>query len=242
MNTLAYILLASFLISSGAVLVIFVLAIKKSLLDKILLFLISISTGTLMAAAFFDLLPESLEIMPAKTTFLIVIISFIIFYFIEKVFHWRHCHEEECEIHAFGYLNLIGESVHNFIDGLIIAATFLIDINLGIATTIAIAFHEIPKEIGGFGVLLYAGFTKGRAIILNLVTALFAMAGALAGYFSSFYTDTLASYLLPFAAGGFLYISMSDLIPEIRKEKNVQRSIISFACFLFGILIIFFLS
>lgn len=240
MSTLLYILFASFLISSGAVLAIFVLAIKKELLNKILLFLISISTGTLMGAAFFDLLPEGLKQLSGEKLFSIVVISFIIFYFIEKFFHWRHCHEKECEIHSFGYLNLIGESIHNFIDGMIIAATFLVDIKLGIATTIAIAFHEIPKEIGGFGVLLYAGFHKRKAIALNLITALFATAGALTGYFLAFYVDTLTSYLLPFAAGGFLYISMSDLIPEIRKEKNVRRSIISFACFLIGILLMYF--
>lgn len=242
MNTLAYILLTSFLISSAAVLAIFVLAIKKTLLDKILLFLVSISTGTLMAAAFFDLLPESLEMMPTKTVFLIVIISFIIFYFIEKVFHWRHCHEGECEIHAFGYLNLIGDILHNFIDGLIIAATFIIDIQLGIATSLAILLHEIPQEIGDFGILLYAGFQKKKAIILNLVTALFSVVGALAGYFLSLYAEFLTAYLLPFAAGGFLYISMSDLMPEIKKEKNIRRSVISFICFILGIILIYFLS
>lgn len=223
-------------------LAIFVLTIKKELLDKILLFLISVSTGTLMGAAFFDLLPEGLERLSSENLFLIVVISFIIFYLIEKFFHWRHCHEQECEIHTFGYLNLIGDSIHNFIDGMIIAATFLIDIRLGVTTSIAIVLHEIPQEVGDFGVLLYAGFQKRKAILLNLVTALFATAGALTGYFLSFYVDTLTSYLLPFAVGGFLYISMSDLIPEIRKERNLKRSIISFICFLIGIAIIYLVA
>lgn len=242
MPLILYILIASFLTSSGALLAIFVLGIKKDLLDKILLFLISVSTGTLMGAAFFDLLPEAMKFLPPEKLFLFLIISFIIFYLIEKIFRWRHCHEEKCDIHVFGYLSLIGDSIHNFIDGLIIAATFIIDVRLGITTTIAVLVHEIPQEVGDYALLLYAGLQRKKAIILNLITALFATIGALAGYFLSLYTETLAAYLLPFAAGGFLYISMSDLIPEIRKEQNLKKSIISFICFLTGIIMIYLLT
>lgn len=239
---LLYILSASLLTSLGAVIAIFILTIKKELLDKILLFLVSASTGILLGATFFDLLPKALEFLPTEKVFLLVVISFIIFYFLEKVLHWRHCHKGHCDIHTFGYMNLIGDSIHNFIDGMIIAATFLIDIRLGITATFAILFHEIPQEIGDFGVLLYAGIKKGRAILLNLMTALFSILGAVVGYFLSFYIETLTFYLLPFAAAGFLYIATSDLIPEIRKEENLKRSVISFACFLTGIILIYFLT
>lgn len=239
MTTLFYILITSFIISLASLVGIFTLSVKKELLNKILLFLVSLSAGTLMGGAFLHLLPEASEKLSGTLLFSLVLFSFIIFYFIEEVFHWRHCHKMECKVHTFGYLNLMGDSIHNFIDGLIIAATFVIDVKLGITTSLAIAFHEIPQEIGDFGVLLYAGFKKERALVLNFLVALTAMAGAMTGYFLSFYSDKLIIYLLPFAAGGFLYIATSDLIPEIRKQTNLKRSIISFIFFLLGILIIY---
>lgn len=239
MPTLGYILISLFLISSCSLIGVFTLAAKKEILKKILLFLVSISAGTLMGGAFLHLIPEAAEKMPIENLFLIVILSFVIFYFIEKILYWRHCHKEECEIHTFGHMNLIGDSIHNFIDGLIIAATFVIDIKLGIATSIALAFHEIPQEIGDFGVLLYAGFEKGKALLLNFQVALAAVAGGLTGYFLSFRVEQMTTFLLPFAAGGFLYISTSDLIPEIRKETNLKKSLVSFGFFIIGILIMY---
>ena len=192
-----------------------------------------------MGGAFLHLMPEGLERLPAATLFPLVLASFVLFYLIEKVLHWRHCHKEGCEIHPFGYINLIGDSVHNFIDGLIIATAFLIDIRLGITTSIAIAFHEIPQEIGDFGVLLYAGFKKTKALTLNFLVALVVVIGGIVGYFLSFSLAGLTIYFLPIAAGGFLYISTSDLIPEIRKERDIKRSFISFAFFLVGIAIMY---
>jgi zinc and cadmium transporter len=239
MPILGYIVIATFLISSGALIGIFSLAARKESLKKILLFLVGLSAGTLMGGAFIHLIPEALEELPAVFLFSLVLFSFIIFYFIEKILHWRHCHEEDCQVHTFGYLNLIGDSIHNFIDGLIIAATFLIDIKLGLTTSIAIALHEIPQEIGDFGVLIYAGFKRAKALILNFLVALTVVVGGIVGYFLSFYLEELIIYLLPFAAGGFLYISTSDLIPEIRKERDVKKSLISFTFFLIGIAIMY---
>lgn len=235
MPVLISIIIATLLISLGALVGIFILAFRKESIEKMLLFLVSLSAGTLMGGAFVHLMPEALEQLSGTVLFSLVLASFILFYFIEKILHWRHCHKENCEIHSFGYINLIGDSVHNFIDGLIIAATFLIDIRLGITASIAIAFHEIPQEIGDFGVLLYAGFEKVRALMLNFLVALMVVAGGLVGYFLSFYLEGLIIYFLPLAAGGFLYISTSDLIPEIRKEKDIKRSLISFSFFLLGI-------
>ena len=239
MATIIYILISSFLISSGALIGVLFLAFNKKLTSKILLFLVSLSAGTLMGGAFLHLMPEAVEELPVDTVFILVLASFIVFFFVEKIFHWRHCHKDVCDVHSFGYINLIGDSIHNFIDGLIIAAAFLIDIKLGITTTLAIAFHEIPQEIGDFGVLLYAGFKRTKALLLNFAVALTVVVGGVIGYFLSFAFENIIVYLLPIAAGGFLYIASSDLIPEIRKEERLKKSLLSFVWFLMGIFIMY---
>lgn len=237
--TLVYIIIATLLISLGAFVGFFFLFIKKEVSNRILLFFVSLSAGTLMGGAFIHLLPEAIEEMEAGKVFYLVLLSFTVFFLIEKVLYWRHCHKEGCEVHTFGYMNLIGDSVHNFIDGLIIAATFSIDIGLGITTTLAIAFHEIPQEVGDFGVLLYSGMKKTKALVLNFLVALTIVFGGIVGYFIALNSQNLALSLLPIAAGGFLYIATSDLIPEIRKEKDIKKSLISFAIFLLGIAIMY---
>jgi len=239
MEVLSYIIIASFIISLGALVGVFTLALREDKLEKILLFLVSLSAGALMGGAFIHLLPEASEEIEGDVLFTIVLFCFIFFFFVEKLLHWRHCHKGECKTHTFGYMNLFGDAVHNFIDGLIIAATFLTDIRLGIITSFAVALHEIPQEIGDFGVLLYAGFKKEKALIANFLVALTVVIGGIAGYFLSFYLDKFIPYLLPFAAGGFIYIAASDLMPEIRKEKSLKKSIISFGMFLIGIAIMF---
>lgn len=239
MTTLFYILISNFIISLVGLIGIFTLTIKEKLLQKILLFLVSLSAGALMGGAFIHLLPEAQEKYRNGNMFLIVLLSFIFFFLIEKLLHWRHCHKGKCEIHTFGYMNLFGDSIHNFIDGLVIAATFLTDIKLGIATSLAVILHEIPQEIGDFGVLLYAGFGKKKAIIANFLIALTAVLGGLVGYFLSFSIDRFTTYLLPFTAGGFIYIAASDLMPEIRKETNLKKSLVSFAVFIMGVLLMF---
>lgn len=239
MPILGYIIVFCLLISFGALIGIFSLAAKKELLDKAILYLVAISAGTLMGGAFLHLMPEAGEKLSDMVLFPLILLSFIIFYLIEKLFHWRHCHKGQCDVHSFGSINLIGDSIHNFIDGLIIAATFIVDIRLGITTTVAIAFHEIPQEIGDFGVLIYAGFKRKRALVLNFLVALTVVAGGIVGYFLSFRIESLTVYLLPLAAGGFLYISTSDLIPEIRKEANLKKSLLLFLFFLLGIFIMY---
>ncbi len=239
METLFLIILACLFISLGALIGVFTLAIKAEKLTSILLFLVSLSAGALMGGAFIHLLPEASEKIEGSVLYTIVLASFIFFFFVEKLLYWRHCHKEECQIHTFGYMNLFGDSVHNFIDGLIIAATFLVDIKLGIITSLAVALHEIPQEIGDFGVLLYAGFKKQTALIANFIVALTVVLGGIVGYFLSFYLDKFIPYLLPFAAGGFIYIAASDLMPEIRKETSLKKSLLSFGIFILGILMMF---
>ena len=213
-------------------------------MNKILLVLVSLSAGALMGGAFLHLLPEAVEKAEEINidVFLIVLFGFILFFIIEKVLHWRHCHKGKCDVHTFHYMNLIGDSVHNFIDGLILAASFSISLSLGLTTTFAIAAHEIPQEIGDFGVLIFGGFEKKKALILNFGVALIIVLGGIIGYFISKTIDQAAVLLLPFAAGGFIYIAATDLVPEIKKELNIKKSMATLFVFLFGIMIMWFIK
>jgi zinc and cadmium transporter len=233
------ILIACFLISICVWLAVLFLFFKKETLSKITMFLVSLSAGALIGGAFLHLLPEAAEGMEAEKLFFVVLLAFILFFLIEKLFHWRHCHKENCEVHTFGYMNLVGDSLHNFIDGLVIASVFMVDFKLGIITTLAMALHEIPQEIGDFGVLIHAGFNKVKALVLNYIVATTVILGGVVGYFASFYIEGVMPYLLPIAAGGFIYIAASDLMPEIRKESNIKKSIMSFGIFLLGIIFMY---
>ena len=238
--TLFSIIIATFSITLCVWVAVLFFFFKKEVLDKLLLFLVALSAGALIGGAFLHLLPEASETLEGDSLFKIFLLSFIIFFLIEKVFHWRHCHKSDCQVHTFGYMNLVGDSIHNFIDGLVIASVFMVDIKLGIITTLAVAIHEIPQEIGDYGVLVYAGFSKKIALILNYSVALTVVLGGVAGYFLFSSMGGFLPYLMPFAAGGFVYIAAADLIPEIRKETNIKRSILSFLVFLLGIAIIYF--
>jgi zinc and cadmium transporter len=237
MLQLTYIILTTFAIALIAFIGVFALAMKEQLLNKILIILVSFSAGALMGGAFLHLLPESIEKSGNADILIFVLVGFVLFFIIEKVLHWRHCHKGKCDVHTFHYMNLIGDSVHNFIDGLIISASFIISIPLGFTTTIAIAAHEIPQEIGDFGVLIYGGFEKKKAIVLNFIVALTVVAGGVVGYFISKSIEQVAVYLLPFAAGGFIYIAATDLVPEIKKELDIKKSMATIFVFICGILI-----
>lgn len=239
MNQLIYIIASTFAIALIAFIGIFTLALKDKVLNKILLVLVSLSAGALMGGALLHLLPEALEETEGTNfnVFLFVLIGFVLFFIIEKVLHWRHCHNGKCDVHTFHYMNLVGDSIHNFIDGLIISAGFIASIELGITTVIAIAAHEIPQEIGDFGVLIYGGFKKKKAIVLNFAVALMIVAGGIVGYLISRNVEQAVVFLLPFAAGGFIYIAATDLIPEIKKELDIRKSMATMLVFICGILI-----
>ncbi len=237
MFELTYIILATIVVSFLSFVGIFTLSLKDQMLNKILLALIGLSAGTLMGGAFLHLLPEAIEDNIGLDVFIFVLVGFIIFFIIEKVLHWRHCHKGECEVHTFTYMNLLGDSIHNFIDGLIMATSFMVSIPLGITTTIAISSHEIPQEIGDFGVLIYGGFSKKKALLLNFLVALTAILGGLIGYFISNLIENAALFILPFAAGGFIYIAATDLIPEIKKELSMKKYMATLSVFILGILI-----
>lgn len=238
---LVWILISTFLISLISSAGILTLAMKERLLKKMLLTLVALSAGVLMGSAFLHLIPEALEIsrIASYNIFLYILIGFILFFLMEKLLYWHHCHVIRCPIHTFAYMNLFGDSIHNFVDGLIIAASFVADIHLGIITALVVALHEIPQEIGDFGVLVHGGFAKIKALFLNFICALAAVFGGIFGFFLFSYVKYLAIFLIPFAAGGFIYIAASDLIPEIRREAELKRSLTSFLMFIVGILIMF---
>jgi zinc and cadmium transporter len=242
MHELAAIILATFAIAFIAFIGIFTLAMKDRVLNKILLVLVSLSAGVLMGGAFLHLLPEAVENSSGQNIFLFLLIGFVLFFIIEKVLHWRHCHKGQCDVHTFHYMNLFGDSVHNFIDGLIMAASFTVSIPFGLTTSVAIAAHEIPQEIGDFGVLIYGGFEKKRAILLNFIVALTIVLGGIVGYFIAHSITQATTFLLPFAAGGFIYIAATDLVPEIKKEVNIQKSMATLIVFIIGILIMWLIK
>jgi len=239
MNNFLYILAACLLISMCVWVAILLLLLKRNTLQNITILLVALSAGALMGGAFLHLLPEASEALDINLIYPIVLIAFIFFFLMEKLLFWHHCHNGVCDVHTFGYMNLVGDSIHNFIDGLVIASTFLVNFNLGVATTLAIALHEIPQEIGDFGVLIHSGFHYKKALIINYLVALTVVLGGVVGYFASFYVHEVISYLLPFAAGGFIYIAASDLMPEIKKENDIKKSLFAFLIFVLGIALMF---
>jgi len=234
---------ASVIVSLISLVGIFNLLLNEKLLNKILIILIGFSTGGLIGGAFLHLLPEAMEKRKnSSDIFGFVIVGFILFFILEKYLYWRHCHKgEKCDVHVgmFTYLNLIGDGIHNFIDGLVMGASFFIDIKIGITTTFAIILHEIPQELGDFGVLVYGGFNKSKALFYNFLSAITAIIGTIVGYYISNKVESITVFLLPFAAGGFIYIASCDLIPELHKQKDLKISNISIIFFILGILFMY---
>jgi zinc and cadmium transporter len=234
-----YSLVSVFIVSLIALIGIVTISIKADRLKKFLIYMISFSAGALFGDAFIHLLPELAEKGLTLNYSISILFGVLLFFSLEKVVHWRHCHMPitKTHIHPFAYMNLIGDSLHNFIDGLIVAGSYLISIPAGIATTIAVMLHEIPQEIGDFGVLVHGGFTKRRAILLNFITALTAVLGAIFALVLSNYVEHIEGYLISLAIGGFLYIAGSDLIPELHKETKISRSLIQILTFILGVIV-----
>lgn len=238
MATLLLIIIAVTIISLISLIGLFTLAIKEVLLKRVISFCISFAAGSLLAAAFLDLLPEALERGNNNLVFVNVLLGLIIFFLLEKFLYWYHCHGEVCEVHTFTYLNLIGDGLHNFIDGVIIATSFLVSWPLGLATSLAILFHEIPQEWGDYSILIYGGFSRKKALIYNYLCSLTALAGAAVGYFFNSLFTNITSYIIAVACGGFIYIACADLIPELHKEKNIKTSCVQTIFLFLGITVI----
>lgn len=220
--------------------------IKK--LQKIILYLISFAAGAMFGDAFLHLIPETVaEVGFGLNVSFSILGGIVLGFIVEKVIHWHHCHVPHTHNHphphphTFAWMNLVGDAVHNFLDGLVILAAYLISIPVGIATTLAVAFHEIPQEIGDFGVLIHGGFSKKKALFLNFLTALTALLGVALGFFLYNQIEGLAILIAPFAAGMFIYIAGSDLIPELNKEKKLGKSLLQLFTFVLGIFVMYLL-
>ncbi|KKS35051.1 MAG: hypothetical protein UU95_C0005G0014 [Parcubacteria group bacterium GW2011_GWC2_42_12] len=201
---------------------VFILTVRWKNLNKLTIFLVSVSAGTLLGDSFLHLIPEAVEKNNGTSIWLWLLAGILFFFILEKVIHWRHCHlpTTDDHPHPFGLMNLVGDGLHNFLDGIIIAGSFLVDINLGLATTIAVIAHEIPQEISDFGVLLHAGFSRVRALILNLLSASLAIFGSLLALTIGGKLESFTNFIIPFTAGNFIYIATSDLFPELKKDNN----------------------
>ncbi|MEK6936932.1 MAG: ZIP family metal transporter [Nanoarchaeota archaeon] len=235
---LVYTLASVILVSLISLLGVITLSLNVKRLSKILLFLVSLSAGTLLGDAFIHLLPEVVEEFEfGIEVSLYVILGMLIFFIIEKFIHWTHCHEpvSKKHVHSFGVMNLIGDGLHNFGDGVLIAGSYLVNFQLGMATTIAVVLHEIPQEISDFGVLIHSGFTTKKAVLYNVLSAVAAIIGALISLYLGGLFENYNLLLLPLTAGGFIYIAAADLIPELHKERDGARSIMQLIGIIIGV-------
>lgn len=245
MSTLGYIILATFLGSIGALIGGIILLSREKFALKISHFLASFAAGILLGTAFFDLLPEALrEGQELNLNIpLWVLVGIVLFFLIERFIHWFHHHEKHHEYRqetkTIVPLIIIGDTVHNFLDGVIIAATFLVSIPLGMVTTFAVFAHEIPQELGDFGLLLHKGLARRKIIFVNIASATAALVGAILTYFLGNLIEDYIPIFLALTAGFFIYIATSDLIPEIRYEKRRNFAAVESLLLIFGIIVIF---
>lgn len=233
----AYSLISVFIVSLIAFIGIFTLTLKTNFLKKILLLFVSFATGALLGDVFIHLLPELVEEGLSLFNSLFILLGIFLFFILEKFLCWRHCHIPTSKEHPhhLGYMNLIGDAFHNFLDGMIIAGSYMIDIKIGIATTIAVILHEIPQEIGELGVLLHSGFSKAKALLFNFLIALTSFLGALLILVLGEKVTFLNNIIIPITIGGFLYIASADLIPELHKETEPKKSLLQMIFIILGI-------
>jgi zinc and cadmium transporter len=211
------------------------LLFSQATLERIIMPLVAFAAGSLLGGAFFHMLPAAILAAPGDpTVFLWTLGGFATFFALEQFLHWHHCHRASSDCKKpLTYLILIGDGLHNFLGGLGVASVFLVDIRLGMAAWLAAAAHEIPQELGDFGVLIHGGWSRQKALLLNLASGLTYLVGGLVAYAASAHIDV--SFLVPFAAGNFIYIGASDLVPEVNKHNDVRSNVLHFVSFVFGI-------
>lgn len=249
MSATIYSIISVTVISLLSLIGVFALSLTEDTLDNLLFILLSFSAGSILGAALLELLPEAIELAEESFVFVYVTLGYVVFFILERFVYWFHGHihgheskseiDERLAIKDFVYLNLIGDAIHNFLDGVAIGASFLISIPVGLSTTVAVVFHELPQEIGDFGVLVYGGFSRGKALMFNFLSALTAILGLLV---SNYFLEDLTGFLIAFTAGGFIYIAASELIPEIQKEENFGKSVVQLILFILGITLIWSLG
>ncbi len=239
MTIYLYAFVSVIIVSFVSLVGVFSLSLKEEIVKKYISLFISLAVGALLGDAFIHLIPEAFENSSNPVIVsLLMIFGILIFFTLEKFLHWHHHGEdkEDTQIHPVGKLLLFTDGFHNFIDGIIIGVSFLVSIPLGIATTIAVVLHEIPQEIGDFAVLIHSGYDKKRALFLNFLSALTSVIGLMLALIFGNITATFTVWVLPIAAGGFIYIAVADLIPELQKTKELKYSILQILSVLFGIL------
>lgn len=230
----ASVLIVSFISLIGVI----TLGLQEQRLRSVLLYLVSFSAGALLGDVFLHLLPEMAGVGFGVKEGLYFLIGIIVFFVLERFILWQHTHgEHEESVHALVYLTTFGDSLHNFIDGMVIAASFLVDPRLGVATSLAVIFHEIPQEIGQFALLLHGGWSKAKATWYNFLSALTSIAGALVVVVFARNIEEAPSFLLAFAGASFIYIALSDIIPELHKEVSTKKSIWQFLWLGLGIVL-----
>lgn len=224
-------------ISLGGILLFWV-ADKK--LKKAFVYMVSFAAGGLFGDVFLHLIPQTAEETGFSiTASLVILLGILSSFAVERFLQWRHCHVPTSaeHPHSFAYMNLFGDGVHNLIDGLIVGGSYVASIPLGVATTVAVIFHEIPQEMGDFGVLIYGGFKKKKALIFNFITALTAVLGAIIALVLGTTIEGFIPLLIPFAAGNFIYIAGSDLIPELRKDTpELKKSALQLISLVLGVI------
>lgn len=242
---LIYIFGSVILISLASLIGIAGMLFSKKNKDNIIVFLVSFSAGALLGDVFIHLLPEAFEEYGFGLNITLYILCGIFMFFIlEKFIHWRHCHRTgNCDLHDHGHkhphslaiMNLVGDGFHNFLDGLIIGASYLLSIPVGIATTVAVLLHEVPQELGDFAVLIHSGISRKKALFLNFMSALLAILGAALAIIASNYITNINAFLIPIAAGGFIYIAGTDLIPELHKSNETFISLLQLLGLILGV-------
>lgn len=255
MSAILYAVIAVSLVSLISLIGLFAISIKETTLDRTLFVIISFSAGSILGTAFLELLPEAIHFYGEtllNPSLYYITLGFLGFFFLERFIYWFHGHihgyepvhhsDDRIFVKKFVYLNLIGDAIHNLIDGMIIAGSFLLSPSIGLATTVAVFFHELPQEIGDFGVLVYGGFSKHQALLFNFLSSLSALLGVFLTFNFAQYFDDFVGTLLAIAAGGFIYLASSELIPEMQRETDLKKSIIQFSIFIIGLTFIVILN
>lgn len=248
--TFLLILLANLLVSFISIFTFGLLSINHKKLNSFLLVFIAFAAGALLGDAFIHILPESSAIIGGAPAFIVALLGFSIFFLLEKILHYHHCPETNCENQDFedehlkplAKLSLLSDGVHNFFDGLAIGASFLMSPYLGWITTFGIMVHEIPQELGDNAVLLYSGLQRKKVLFYNYLVSLTSILGSLVAYFVGSRLDTFNNYVLPFVAGSFIYLAASDLIPELKEEKHFGHFLGEFTCFLLGVILMYLIA
>jgi zinc and cadmium transporter len=233
-TTFLWILSSGVLMSAIALIGSLTLFLSEASLKKLLLPLVALAAGTLLGGALLHMMPAAIEKSGNQLSIYVwALVGFTVFLALEQFLHWHHCHRTPSEHRPLTYLILIADGVHNFIGGLAVAGAFLIDVRIGISTWLAAAAHEVPQELGDFGILIHGGWKKSKALLYNFASALTFLIGGIVAYGASLTFDV--TFLLPFAAGNFIYIAAADLIPEIKHEENAWLNAVHFLSFVVGL-------